>query len=170
MPLVEEVLVVGLTPSQLDAIITERYEEKITQPEATIVLREFSGQKIYVGGEVLEPGLMQIKGRMTLLQSIFGARGFSRTAKLNSVIVMRNGTNTLDIYRIDVNQILNEGGKDFPLQPNDIVFVPKTFIAQANDFIDQYVNGMIPRFVHLGLGYNLRNPENKSTTFITNNN
>lgn len=155
MPLVEELSVVGLTPSQLDMIITESYAKKIREPEATIVLREFSGQKIYVGGEVLNPGLLQLKGKMTLLQSIFAARGFMRTAKRNSVIVMRNGNNSVNLHRIDANKILKEGGRDFLLRPYDIVFVPKTFIAHANDFVDLYINNIIPRFAHLGFSYGL---------------
>ena len=155
LPLVEGLSVIGLTPSQLDTIITERYANKIREPEATIILREFSGQKIYVGGEVRKPGLLKLESNMTLLQSIFAAMGFKRTAKLNSVLIMRNNDNEIDLHRIDANKIIKEGGRDFLLMPYDIVFVPKTFIAHVDDFVDLYINKVVPSFVHLGFGYRL---------------
>lgn len=153
LPLVEEVLVVGLTPSELDKIITEKYSEKIKEPEVTIVLKQFAAQKVYIGGEVFNPGVIQLTGRMTLLQSIFNAGGFRRSAKLNSVLLIRNNNNRPDLYTVDVDKILDTGGDDILLQPYDMVFLPKTLIAKADDFVDQYINQIIPEVIRVNFGF-----------------
>ena len=150
LPLVEELLVVGLTPAALDKIITEKYREKIKEPEVTIVLRQSTGQRVYVGGEVSKPGVLELTGRMTLLQSIFYAGGFKRSAKLDSVIVIRNNNDTAELYRVDVDKILDKGQNDFTLKSSDLVFVPKTFIAKTGDFVDQYLNDIIPEAIRAG--------------------
>ena len=33
-----------------------------------------------------------------------------------------------------------------PLEPHDFVFVPRTKITKVNQFIDQYINKMVPQF------------------------
>lgn len=147
LPLVEEIFVIGLTPSELDKIITDKYEKKIKEPEVTIVLREFAAQRVYIGGEVPNPGVMQLTGRMTLLQSIFNAGGYKRSAKLSSVLLIRKKNNRPELYTVDVDKILDTGTDDVLLQPYDIVFLPKTFIAKAGDFVDQYINDIIPEAV-----------------------
>jgi protein involved in polysaccharide export with SLBB domain len=153
LPLVEDLLVVGMTPTALDEIITDKYREKIKEPEVTIILRQFAGQRVYVGGEVNNPGVLQLTARMTLLQSIFHGGGFKRSAKLDSVIVIRNKNNKAELYRVDVDEILYEGGNDLALKPYDVVFVPKTFIAKADDFVDQYINQIIPEALRFGFNF-----------------
>ena len=153
LPLVEDLLIVGMTPSLLDKQITEKYSEKIKNPEVTIVLRQFAEQKIYVGGEVNNPGTIQLKGQMTLLQSIFHAGGFKRSANLQSVILIRNNDNKPEAHRIDADRILKEGDPDISLNPSDVVYLPKTYIAEVNDFVDQYINKIVPDFARLNFQY-----------------
>lgn len=153
LPLVEELLVVGMTPSALDEIITERYREKITEPEITIILREFAGQKVYIGGEVFKPGVLQLSGRITLLQSIFRAGGHKRSAKLDSVILIRKNNNTAQLYRVDLDKILEGEENDFVLRSYDVVFIPKTSITKAGDFVDQYINNLTPDILRFGFGF-----------------
>ena len=33
---------------------------------------------------------------------------------------------------------------DLPLQPFDVVFVPKSRVARANQFVEQYITGVLP--------------------------
>ena len=47
---------------------------------------------------------------------------------------------------------------DILLKPYDILFVPKTKISKVGDFVDQYINQLIPAAFSFGFIYNL-NPE-----------
>ena len=76
LQLIDELLVAELTPAQLDKILTRRYATELKQPELTIIVRSFVGQRVYVGGEVTTPQLVPLTGKMTALESIFRAGGF----------------------------------------------------------------------------------------------
>jgi len=156
MNLVEDILVAGMTPGELDELVTELYREKIKDPEVSIILREFAGQRIWVAGEVFNPGSMQLAGRMTAIQALFGAGGPQLTANLNSVIIFRrdDAQQATLVYKIDVERRLEgEHGEDFVLQPYDTVYIPRTAIAEVGRFIDQYVNNLMPDFIRMGINF-----------------
>jgi hypothetical protein len=50
---------------------------------------------------------------------------------------------------------------DIPLEPHDVVFVPRSRIAQVGLFVEQYINSLVPRA--LVLPYNLNNVIVEST-------
>jgi hypothetical protein len=43
------------------------------------------------------------------------------------------------------------------LRPNAVIFVPKTWVANANDVVDLWVRGLIPAPPKVGVGYSLSN-------------
>jgi hypothetical protein len=43
------------------------------------------------------------------------------------------------------------------LRPNAVVFVPKTWVANAGDVVDLWVRGLIPALPRVGVGYSLNN-------------
>jgi len=161
LQLIEEVEAAGLTPSKLDRILTEKYEKILKIPEVAIIVKEFSGQKIYVGGEVNSPGIIPLSGKLTSLQAILQAGGFKNTAELKSVVILRNqGTEDPLFMTINLKEDLSTAAhqNDILLKPYDIVFVPKTTIAKMNQFVDQYIEKLIPISKSIGVFYNL-NPQ-----------
>ena len=81
----------GCTPAQLDDILTKAYSKQLKQPVVAVILRTFEGQKIYVGGEVNAPQVLNIPGKINALQAIINAGSFKKDAKLSSVIIMSRG-------------------------------------------------------------------------------
>lgn len=154
LQLIDELFVAGLTPAQLDKILTRRYATELKQPELTIIVRSFVGQRIYVGGEVTTPKLIPLTGKMTALESIFRAGGFKDTAHPGSVIIIRKDTKNRPFgIKVDLKRVMKggEGGRDTELLPYDIVYVPKKAIAKVDLFVDQYIRQLIP--VHTGFGF-----------------
>jgi len=41
------------------------------------------------------------------------------------------------------------------LHPNDVVYVPATWISDMDDVVDAYVRGLIPALPRVGVGYSL---------------
>ncbi len=161
LQVVDEVEAAGLTPSQLDKILTEKYSNILRQPEITVIVREFAGHKVYVGGEVNAPGLIPIPGKTTCLQAIFQAGGFKNTAKLKSIVILRNqGTEKPLFITLDLSKDLKTpiSRNDTLLHPYDIVYVPRTLITEINQFVDQYIEKLIPISKSVGFTYfyNLR--------------
>ena len=158
LQLIDELLVAGLTPAQLDKILTRRYATELKQPELTIIVRSFVGQRVYVGGEVTTPQLIPLTGKMTVLESIFRAEGFKDTAHPGSVIVIRKDAENRPFgIKVDLNRVIKgaEGARDMELLPYDIVYVPKKAIAKVDLFVDQYIRQLLPVRPGFGFTYEL---------------
>jgi protein involved in polysaccharide export with SLBB domain len=158
LQLIDEIIAAGLTTAELDLEITRRYTEKLRVPEITVIVKEFSSQKIYVGGEVNVPGLIPYHERLTALMAIFQANGFKRSAALKHVIILRNqGTNQPSYKIINLKNDLSgfSEQQDVLLKPFDIVFVPRTAISKINQFIDEYFRQLIPLTTNVGFNYML---------------
>jgi len=156
--LAEEIQAAGLTPAELDCVITDLYSKQLSAPQVTIIMRKFAGNRIYVGGEVNQPTELLIEGRLTLLQAIYKAGGFKQSAKHTSVVLLRDqGTDIPSVRLVDVKSILDGGEGNVLLYPYDAIFVPKTFIAKADQFVDQYINKIVPSSLSAGISwtYNL---------------
>jgi protein involved in polysaccharide export with SLBB domain len=136
-----------LTPAALEDVLRTRYSARLRYPDLSVIVREFSAQKVYVGGEVGTPGIILVNGKITALQSILQAGGFKKTGELRNVVVLRNqGTSVPLFFTLNLAEDLAGKGihNDAPLEPYDVVFVPKTTIAKLDDFTEQYFDKLIP--------------------------
>jgi protein involved in polysaccharide export with SLBB domain len=158
LQLIDEIQAAGLKPPELDNKLTDLYSRELRKPVLTVIVRSFTRQRIYVGGEVNTPGLIELSGGLTVLQAVFQSAGFKETADPAETLVIRKGENGKPVpMRIDLAAVMDaDGGNDFQLQADDIVFVPKSAIANANKFIDEYIGGLLMfRGWSFGVGQNL---------------
>jgi protein involved in polysaccharide export with SLBB domain len=157
LQLIDEVRAAGLTTSELDETLTQMYAQELRRPVIAVIVKSFTGQQVYVGGEVEKPGLVNLTAGMTALQAVVQAEGFKETAKPEGVIVIRKGHDSRPIpIRVDLGQVIDgeSEAKDLMLQASDIVYVPKTWIAEANKFVNQYIERLLLyRGVSLGYGF-----------------
>ena len=147
LPFVDEVLAAGQTPAQLDDELTARYRGELTVPDITVIVMEYGGQKVYVDGQVNSPGVLELKGNMTLFQAIQEAGGVSKRGhKRYAVLVRTEADGTRRGYRIDYKNVRSGRNpeKDIPLQAYDIVHVPHSGIGNANDAVELYIRGLLP--------------------------
>ncbi len=152
--LVDEVEAAGLTTSQLDEILTARYSQFYIEPRITVIVRSFSSQVVYVGGEVNSPGLIPLQGNLTVTGAVFRAGGFRDTGKMKSVVLLRNaGKPEPAFLTVNMKEILTEGAPDVVLRPFDVVFVPKTAIAKADQFVSQYIRQLLPIATSFNFSY-----------------
>jgi len=138
-PLIDEVKAAGLTISELDKEITERLKEYIRFPDVSISLRKMGGQRVIILGEVKSPGVYSLKERRTVLEAVALAGGFTKDAVLNSVIVIKGGLKNPKPRRVDLASTLRKGKveEDIFLESQDIVYVPRKFIANLNYVLRQ---------------------------------
>lgn len=156
LQLVDEVKAAGLTPKELDDQLTERYAAHVKTPVLSVLVRSFSGFRAYVGGEVGVPQLVPLDGGLTPMQAIFRAGGVRPSANMQSIILIRKGPQGEPIpYRLDLSDnAVAQGNRDLriALQPSDVVYVPRSPIANANLFVQQYVSDLL-LFRGLQLGF-----------------
>jgi len=143
--LVGDIQVTGLTIPQLDDEITERLKEYIKFPEVSISIRKIGGNKVFVLGEVNGPGVYTLTGQKTVLEAITLAGGFTNDATVSSVIVIKGGLSNPKGIRLNLNRPLLKADmrSNLTLQPEDIIFVPKKFIANVNYVVNQVLGPLI---------------------------
>lgn len=142
LPIVGDVAAAGITPEILRQTLMSRYSGELKSPDITVIVRSFSGNNIYVGGEVFAPGRVALVGRVTALNAIILAGGFKDTADQKRVIVRRSDGSCC---AYDLKSVIEcKGGHDIRLQPYDVVYVPKSHIAKVNQFVEQYIDKVLP--------------------------
>lgn len=119
----------GLTQGALtDRLIGCLKDGYLKNPQVTVFLKEFNSQKIFVLGQVNKPGTFLFEDRMTVVQAISLAGGFSKLAAKNSVIVTRRLEGSEQKFKLPVENIAEGRHTNFTLQPGDIVYVPESFL------------------------------------------
>jgi len=162
LPRLGDVLVVGMTPTQLDELITVKYAEIIRDPDVTVVVEEIGENVVYVLGEVNQPGGYPLNAYgTTVLGAIALAEGFKNTAKLSSVILItKDAFGSPRPERLNLTRAVGGSRENDPyLRGNEIVYVPSTFISQLNLFLEQFFTNMMPPMDFYLKGYDVLNPE-----------
>lgn len=145
LPLIGELQAAGLTSKTLESELSNHYQRQLRQPEITVIVKTFAKQQVFVDGEVEHPGQIDLLPGLNTWQAIIKAGGFKDTATRESVIVISHGDRDQPIpYRINLtSDALDRSSAFFQLKPYDVVFVPKTWIAEADKFTKQYVEELI---------------------------
>ena len=81
LPLAGEIQATGKTAPELKTEITEKLREFIADPVVSVIVKEINSPKISVFGEVRKPDVFPIKQRMSVLDAIALAGGFTEFAK-----------------------------------------------------------------------------------------
>jgi len=127
-PLIGEVEVNGLTVSELEKkLYTLLEKDYLVNPQVSVVIEEYS--TVSVMGEVKKPGSYPIKGKLTVVEAISIAEGFTKIASPNRVKVIRtNSDGTKTEIPVRINDIVNKGAQegDIDLQGGDVVIVPES--------------------------------------------
>ena len=137
----------GVSTRELEQDIYRRASLTYRNPQVGVTVTKQSINRAYVGGEVSKPGYVDLRPGMTALRAVFMSGGFRDTAKVNNVLHVRwadDGSYSAEV--IDLKEVLETGDVrgDVLLTANDLVFVPKTPIANADLWVKQYIIDLIP--------------------------
>lgn len=144
LPLLGQVPAIGLTLRELGREVNTRYAASIRGLNVTPVLRNRAPRSVFVLGEVVRPGRIQIDGPTTVMQAIAMAEGWKRGSNLRQIVVFRRDQDwRLMATRIDLQGAML-GKSPYPsdeiwLRDSDIVLVPKTPILRASEAVDLYM-------------------------------
>lgn len=146
LPLIGQVMAAYRSVPQLQDDINRAYGGILRDPRVTVFPGETAPMRVLVGGEVKTPGWVDMGGDMDALQAVIAAGGFTHSAKGHNVLIIRRGRDGQAMRRVvDLQTPLN--GRDAPmvaLRRFDIIYVPRTTIAEAGVFMEQWVNNLIP--------------------------
>ena len=146
-PLVGPVDAAGQTVEEFRQTLARAYMGKLRSTQLDVVVRAYGSSRIFVGGEVKSPGVLAFTGPVDVLVGVTMAGGLLPTARVDEVVVIRRRRDQKPMLRtVDLRRFSGQvsAEDDFPLRSGDVVFVPKSGIAEFNQFIDQYLNQALP--------------------------
>lgn len=152
--LLGDLKVVDMTTSALNEMLSTEYANFIDVRDVSVVVRDAAGQNVYFGGQVGQASVVTLRGSLTLLQGVTSVGGFLLTANKQQVLVVRRQPEgRYSTFQVDAEKVLVNAESDIYLRPHDIVYVPRTQIANMNLFVEQYISRMVPDFVRVNFGY-----------------
>ncbi|MFB3802212.1 polysaccharide biosynthesis/export family protein [Pseudomonas sp. K1(2024)] len=160
----------GMTVNQLRDYLNERYAQLPGRMSVDVLLKSTAANEIYVLGEVGQPGAFEIRRPVSVLEALTLARGPTIKAKLGSVMIMRRTGNTVQAYQYDVDQALSGKSQSIAyLQPEDMLYVPKTALASAGELSRQLADVILFQGIGVSFGYRLDNKDNNDRRSSTAN-
>jgi len=125
-PLVGKVVLKGKNADDLAREIRARLADGyLKDPQVTVFVREYNSKKIHVLGQVVRAGTFPYEPRMSIIQAITNAGGFTKLAATNAVKVTRVADGTEQSFELPVGDIGSGKAPNFELWPGDIIFVPE---------------------------------------------
>ena len=130
--------VAGMTVEESRRMILRKAGERLQDPVANVLLKEFQKPYFVVAGEVAQPGKIEMRERVTAIQAIMLAGGMKEGARSSQVIVFRKiNSDTAEVKLLNLKSIKRTGDleNDLTLQPGDMVFVPRDKISKIERFM-----------------------------------
>ncbi|MDR3538702.1 MAG: polysaccharide export protein [Acetobacteraceae bacterium] len=157
----------GRTVDNLAAALRRDYSHDLTNPRVSVVVRSFAPTRVYVGGEVNTPGeFITVGPSLTLAQAIARAGGLKLSSQDSKIFIIRRGAGDKPEFlatRYEAVMHAQSDG-DVRLAPYDLVYVPKSGIAEVYKWYNQYVQ----QFANPSFGFSyLVAPELGSSSVIT---
>ncbi len=126
LPLINEIKAAGLTPLQLKEELTLRFKEFIENPTVSVIVMEANSFKVYVSGQVRNPGVYRLRSEMTLLQIIPMAGGFTDWANQKKILIIRKEGGREKRFIVNYKKLIegDEFESNITLKAGDTVIVP----------------------------------------------
>ncbi|MBA7556160.1 hypothetical protein ES705_48859 [subsurface metagenome] len=144
--LIGDVNPAGLTPAELDEVITGRLSEYVQNPEVTVLVTSIKSQQILILGQVTRQGTYPMGESLTVLEAIAIAGGYTESAGLRRVTVTRQSqSETPKVIKVNLKKVITKGdrNRDVILEPGDVVHLPKK--TSAWGIFDRYfLRGILP--------------------------
>jgi len=152
MPLVGDLDVEGMSLTQLRDVLTEKISDYVISPQISISLKQFGGRKFVILGEVNSPGVFRYQQQIYMMEAIALAGGFKHHAKSADVMIVRGDIRKqpkVKIIRANMNNVLKKGmlTENIAILPNDIIYIGKGAIGDANDVISDVIEPMFSNII-----------------------
>ena len=138
----------GMTLVAAQESVRRASKVELADQKVVIALEDPVSAKVYIGGMVERPGpyaLTEVRGGT--LQGILAAGGFTDEARTGQVAIIRRGPDNMPMLKlINVHEIIQTGFTldDVPIIAGDVIYVPRSSIAELNVWIDQFINRVVP--------------------------
>jgi len=132
VPLVEDVVAVGKTPTQLGREIERDLSKYVQDPRVTVITESFVGpfsEQVRVIGEAAQPRAIPYRANMTLLDAMIEVGGLTKFAAGDRAVVVRRVNGKQISYSVKLDSLIKDGDVSYnvKLQPGDILIIPQSY-------------------------------------------
>jgi polysaccharide biosynthesis/export protein len=123
LPLVGQIKASNQTSAELAEAIEQKLTRFVRRPDVSVNVTESVSQVLTVEGQVAQPGLYPVVGKMSLIRAVALAKGTTEFAKLDDVVIFRTvgGQRMAALYNL---KAIRTGVYDDPeVFANDVVVV-----------------------------------------------
>ncbi len=132
LPLVNDVVAAGKTPTALAADVQEQLKKFVNDPVVTVIVSSFVGpfsQQIRVVGQAQKPQSISYRSGMTVLDAMIAVGGLTQFASGNRAKLVRTVNGKETAYQLRLSDLLQDGDirANSALQPGDMIIIPQTY-------------------------------------------
>jgi polysaccharide export outer membrane protein len=124
LPLVNDVQAAGLTPLQLKDLLTKELSKYVEDPTVSVSVTSVNSFKIFVIGNVISPGTVQVQREVSIVQAISLAGGFNEWAKKSKIKIFRKDGDVEKTININYKKIVQGKEPNIPIYPGDTIIIP----------------------------------------------
>lgn len=135
-PLIGMVTVEGLTEEQARGVLTTKLAKYLANPNLTLRVQAYRSKRVYIDGEVKQPGLQAINDiPMTLVEALNRAGGLLPTADQSRIALERGKAR----YRINLRDLVQRG-----INPGNVMLAPGDVVrVHSRDESKVFVSGEV---------------------------
>lgn len=132
VPLIEDMPVVGRTPTQLARQIEKKLKVYVQDPIVTVTVGGFQGpyqDQIRIVGEASRPQALPYRATMTLLDVMIAVGGITDFADGNRATLTRLVKGSAKTYRLRMDDLVREGdlSANVKILPGDVIVIPEAW-------------------------------------------
>ena len=132
IPLVEDVVAVGKTPTALGREFEERLKQYVKDPIVTIIPSTFVGpftQQVRVIGEAASPKAIPYRTGLTVLDVMIAVGGLTKFAAGDRSEIVRVVDGSEKSYRVHLTSLIRDGDvtENVYMAPGDILIIPQSY-------------------------------------------
>lgn len=146
LPLVGQLMAADRTIAELEADASAAYASQLRRPMVEVTLKTAGPIRVWVGGEVRTPGMIEMTGDLDAYQAIIQAGDFLPTAKQGEVALIRRGRGGVRMMR--AADLRPRRGEVIALRRGDILFVPRSTLGEVANFVTQFRNALPVGFTY----------------------
>jgi len=124
LPLLDDIQAAGLTPLQLKEEITKKLSGFVDNPTVTVTVKEANSYRVFISGEVKQPGIVHIRSEVTLVKLIIMVGGFTEWANKRKISIITKENGKEKRITANYNKIIDGDIPDIVIKPGDTVIIP----------------------------------------------
>src|SRR5215217_3105979 len=140
LPLVGQIMAADRTIAEVERDASDAYASQLRRPLVEVTLKTAGPIRVWVGGEVRTPGMIEMTGDLDAYQAVIQAGDFLPGAKQDQVALIRRGRGGIRMLRaVDLRP---RRGEVVALRRGDIIYVPRTELAEVANWVTQFRNAL----------------------------